>query len=179
MINDVQFEQLYNEYKNLVYNLALSYVQNTDDAADIVQETFVKIYHNYSSYNSNKSSLKTWIYRIAINQALDHLKAKKTKKRFGFNVSLFYKETNEPIPEAISFNHPGVALEDKEALQALFSLINQLPANQKTALILTKIEDRPQKEVAAIMNISIKAVESLLQRAKQTLSKNITSSRRI
>lgn len=174
MINDVQFEKLYNEHKNLVYNLALSYVQNTDDAADIVQETFVKIYHNYQSFNNEKSSLKTWIYRITINQSLDFLKAKKTKKRFGFTITLFQKETNEPIPEAISFHHPGVALEDKEALQRLFHFINQLPNNQKTALILTKIEDRPQKEVAEIMNISVKAVESLLQRAKQTLSKKLT-----
>lgn len=173
MINDVQFEKLYKAYNKLVYNLALSYVQNTADAADIVQETFVKIYHNYQSFNSEKSSLKTWVYRITINQSLDFLKAKRTKKRFGFNVTLFHKETNEPIPEAISFNHPGVALEDKEALQHLFHLINQLPDNQKTALILTKVEDRPQKEVAEIMNMSVKAVESLLQRAKQTLSKKL------
>ena len=64
-------------------------------------------------------------------------------------------------------------MEDKEALDALFMVINQLPDNQKTALILHKIEQKTQAEVAEIMNLSPKAVESLVQRAKSSLSKNI------
>jgi RNA polymerase sigma-70 factor (ECF subfamily) len=69
------------------------------------------------------------------------------------------------------YNHPGIELEDKEALKLLFNKINLLPDNQKTAIILAKIEDKSIKEVAEIMEISIKAVESLLQRAKMNLTK--------
>ena len=66
-----------------------------------------------------------------------------------------------------------MALEDKEAIQRLFSLIDTLPDKQRTALILTKIDDRSVKEVAEIMQLSPKAVESLLQRAKENFSKKL------
>jgi len=173
MLNNSEFEGIYEEFKNLVYNLSLSYVHNQEDAQDITQEVFVKIYQRYATYNPAAASLKTWVYQIAINQNLDFIKARKTKKRFGFITSLFYAETNEPIEEVGHFDHPGVILEDKEELQILFDIIDTLPDNQRTALILSKIEDRPQKEVAEIMNLSVKAVESLLQRAKQTISKKL------
>lgn len=173
MRDESQFKAVYDEFNKLVFNLALSYVQHADDAQDITQEVFVKIYQHYEKHDAATASMKTWIYKITINHCLDFLRSKKTKKRFGFISSLFSPVTNEPVAEAVQFYHPGVAAEDKEDLQQLFCLINELPGNQKTALILTKIEDRPQVEVAEIMGTSIKAVESLLQRAKQTLAKKL------
>ena len=167
------FKDIYQEYKNLVYNLSLSYVQNTADAEDITQEVFVKVYQNLHKYDPATASLKTWIYRITINQNLDFLKAQNTKKRFGFITSLFRPDGNETSIETESYDHPGVALEDKEELHGLFKLINTLPDQQKTVLILLKIEDRSQKEVAQIMGLGVKAVESLFQRAKLSLSKKM------
>lgn len=176
MPDELQFESLYNEHKNLVYNLCLQYVLNAEDAQDITQEVFVKVYQHYHQYNPAAASLKTWIYRIAINQCLDFLKARKTKKRLGFISSLFKHGSNEPVEVAAPINHPGIESENKEALQSLLLIIQSLPENQQTAIILSKIEDRPQKEVAEIMNTSVKAVESLLQRAKQTIQKKLTGS---
>jgi RNA polymerase sigma-70 factor, ECF subfamily len=175
MINESHFESIYNEHKNLVYNMCLHYVLNTDDAQDITQEVFVKVYQRHHQYNAEAASLKTWICRIAINHCLDFLKSKKSKKRFGVLSSLFHPDSNEPISEAITINHPGIDTEDKETLQNLLQIIYTLPENQKTAIILCKIEDRPQKEVAEIMHTSLKAVESLLQRAKQTIQKKLTT----
>ena len=176
MPDELNFELLYSEHKNLVYNLCLQYVLNAEDAQDITQEVFVKVYQHYHQYNPAAASLKTWIYRITINQCLDFLKARKTKKRFGLISSLFKQESNEPVDSAAHFNHPGIESENKEALQNLLQIIQYLPENQKTAIILSKIDDRPQKEVAEIMNTSVKAVESLLQRAKQTIQKKLTES---
>jgi RNA polymerase sigma-70 factor, ECF subfamily len=173
MTNEAHFDNIYNEHKIIVFNICLHYVLNAEDAQDITQETFVKVYQKYDLYNAEAASLKTWICRIAINNCLDFLKAKKSKKRFGFLSALFHSDSNEPIRDAIDINHPGIETEDKEALQSLLQIIYTLPDNQKTAIILTKIEDRPQKEVAEIMNISLKAVESLLQRAKQTIQKKL------
>ncbi len=174
MTDEMQFESLYNEYKNLVYNMCLHYVLNAEDAQDVTQEVFVKVYQRYGRYDQSLSSLKTWICRIAINQSLDYLKSKKTKKRFGFLTSLFHPETEEPIELPQSIDHPGIQAEDKEALEKLLQIIYTLPGNQKTVIILSKIEDRSQKEVAEIMNISAKAVESLIQRAKQNIQKKLT-----
>ena len=173
MQNEIQFRAVYDDYKQLVYNLALSYLQHAEDAQDITQEVFVKIYLHFEKHDPAAASLKTWIYQITINHCLDFIRSKKSKKRFGFISSLFNSETNEPITDAAHFNHPGIAAEDKEELQQLLKLVNELPENQKTALILVRIEDRTQKEVAEIMNTSVKAVESLLQRAKQGLAKKL------
>ena len=171
---DQQFESIYNEHKNLVFNMCLHYVLNPEDAADITQEVFVKVHERYHQYDSAAASLKTWICRIAINHSLDFLKSKKTKKRFGFMSSLFHPETNEQIESVLQVNHPGIEAEDKEGINNLLLIIYALPENQKTAIILSKIEDRAQKEVAEIMNTSVKAVESLIQRAKQTIQKKLT-----
>ena len=158
----------------MVYNLSLHYVQNVEDAQEITQDVFVIIYQSLDAFEE-KSSLKTWIYRITITKSLDFIKARQRKKRFAFITSLFFDDSNDlkhnPTDE---HNHPGVQLEDKEALAILFNHINQLPDNQKTALILHKIEQKSQVEVAEIMNLSPGAVESLIHRAKTNLSKKIT-----
>ncbi len=172
-MNDLDFENIYDTYKKTVYNVCLHYVLNSEDAQDVTQEVFVKIHQHYHKFNAASASLKTWIYRIAINHCLDFLKSKKTKKRFGFINGLFHQDSGEPLNEVATINHPGTESEDKEALDNLLRIIYALPENQKTAIILSKIEDRPQKEVAEIMNTSLKAVESLLQRAKQSIQKRL------
>ena len=67
-------------YQDMVYNTALSIVQNADDADDITQEVFVQVYLSINSFKG-ESKLSTWLYRIAISKALDHEKKKKRKKR--------------------------------------------------------------------------------------------------
>ena len=169
------FEDLYEQHKNRVYNLALHYTQNVEDAQEITQDVFVAAHQSLNSFKEN-AGISTWLYRIAVNKCLDFLKAKNRKKRFAFLTSLFFDDTNNLKHNPPELNHPGVLLEDKEALNILFKKINELPDNQKTALILHKIEQKPQAEVAEIMNLSAKAVESLIQRAKTNLSKNLNRS---
>lgn len=168
----MQFEDLYNEHKRLVYNLALQYVQNIEDAEEITQDVFVSVYEKMETFRQ-ESKYSTWLYRITINKSLDFIKAKKRQKRFSFFTSLFNQETGEVKHNVSDFNHPGVLMEEKEQLKKLFTLINELPDNQKTALILMKIEEKTQIETAEIMNMTPKAVESLVQRAKTNLSKKL------
>ncbi len=172
----MKFEDIYFTHKNLVYNLALQYVQNAEDAQEIAQDVFVAVYNMIDSFRG-ESSISTWVYRITINKSLDYLKAKKRKKRFAYITSIFYNDNNELNFDTPNFNHPGVLLEDKEALEHLFALINQLSDNQRTVLILSKIEQKSQQEIAEIMSLSVKAVESLLQRAKANLLNNIQKKR--
>jgi len=150
----------------MVYNLAVNYVQHTEDAQEITQDVFVSIYRSMDKFE-NRASISTWIYRITINRCLDVLKARKRKKRLGFLVSIFDSTAGADPP---SFDHPGIKMEQKEVMRQLFDYINELPPNQKTALLLTKTEQMSQADVAAIMGITPKAVESLVQRAKANLT---------
>ena len=118
----------------MVYNLCLHYLQQAQDAEEITQDVFVKVYQKRASFQG-KSSMKTWIYRIAVNQCLDFLKAQKRQKRLMMIKSIFGVDA-EKMRELPDFNHPGALLEGKEALGALFGKINQLPPQQKTAFIL-------------------------------------------
>lgn len=121
----------------------------------------------------NEATLKTWVYSIALNKSKDFLKYKSRKKRSGKIISINKPDGDESAPyfEPSNFIHPGIELESKEQMDILFGAINQLPENQKTALILAKLDKIPQKEIADIMDLSLKAVESLLTRAKSNLRK--------
>lgn len=178
----MNLEELYTKHSKQVFNLAIQYVQNQEDAEEITQDVFVKVHNNFESFK-NESKISTWIYRITINTSLDYIKAKKRKKRFGIFTSLFHQDSNslsshsgEVKYESPSFDHPGVAMEQKEATAKIFQYINELPENQKTALILNKIEYQSQAEIAEIMELTPKAVESLIQRAKANLEKKLNVS---
>lgn len=162
-------ELLYEKHAKQVYNLALQYVQNVSDAEEITQDVFLAAYKALDKFR-NESNHGTWLYRITINKSLDFLKAKKRKKRFFW----FTGELTEN--DSVEMNHPGVLIENQEGTAFIFSCINELPGNQKTALILHKIEQLPLAEIAVIMELSPKAVESLVQRAKTNLLKKIDGS---
>jgi RNA polymerase sigma-70 factor (ECF subfamily) len=164
------FPEVYEKHQHLAYNLCLNYLQNRQEAEEAAQDVFVKVHAKLPGFEG-KSSLKTWIYRIAVNHCLDVLKARKRQKRFAFITGLFGEEEKNHL-QLSDFNHPGVLLEDRESLETLFGKINRLPDNQKTALLLRYLDDLPQREIAEVMQLSEKAVESLLQRAKQQLRKS-------
>jgi RNA polymerase sigma-70 factor (ECF subfamily) len=166
------FEEIYNNHKKLVYNLALHYVNNTEDAEEITQDVFVKIYEKIPHFN-HQSSIKTWIYRITINQSLDFIKAKQRKKNWFLFSNLRTDEAKQSLNVA-DISHPGIDLEQKEAVEKILKSITLLKEEQKTVLILLKIEGLSQAETSEIMKISTKAVESLFQRAKSNLKQILT-----
>jgi len=170
--NEYNLQQLVETYKRLVFNTAINFLQHREEAEDITQEVFIEVYQSLSKFKE-QSTISTWIYRITVNKCLDHLRAKKRQKRFGFLTGLFHPESGEELREISHFDHPGIEIEKKEKARFLFKAIEGLPENQKTAFILWHIEELPQKEIAEIMQSSVKAVESLLQRAKANLRKEL------
>lgn len=157
------FRALYNAHSTKVFNTALSYLKSEDAAQDVTQDVFVKINKSLVGFKTD-SSLGTWVYRITINTCLNYLNKQKR---------LVLLEWNSGGNEIVDFIHPGVVLENKEASMALYSALDTLPDSQKTAFILSFIEDLPRQEVADIMETSLKAVESLLQRAKVKMRKKL------
>lgn len=152
--------------------MALSYVQLRPEAEELTQDVFVEIYQSAEKFAGN-AALSTWVYRITVNKCLDFLRYQKRQKRFAALKSLFWGETGELRYDPPDFDHPGVLLERQEAARLLFGAIRQLPEAQQTAFILSYVEDLPQAEVADVMGLSRKAVESLLQRAKANLRKRL------
>lgn len=157
--NAEAFQCFYELFSSKVYNTAISYAQNEQDAEEITQDVFTKIFRSANQFKGN-SKVSTWVYRITVNTSLNFLKH---KKRFSFlSFGLDKKDQSD-------FDHPGILLENQENAKLLFKVIDTLPDKQKTAFILSFVEELPRQEVADIMEMSLKALESLLQRAKANL----------
>jgi RNA polymerase sigma-70 factor (ECF subfamily) len=171
----MNLSEIYQLYGSMVYNLALQYTQNVEDAEEITQDVFLIVHEKIDSFRG-EASLKTWIYRLSINKSLDYIKAKKSKKRWSFFSSGRVDAGEIEIPDQ-GFNHPGVEMEQRESMEHLFKLINQLSENQKTVIILLKVDGLTMEEVGDIMELSYKAVESLFQRAKKNLKILIENSK--
>ena len=161
------FEELIDIYKDRVYNTSLSILHNPSDAEDISQEVFAEIFLSVKFFRK-ESKLSTWIYRITITKSLDHIRRMRRRKRLVYYTTLF-GDKGELLYDAPDFVHPGIKAENKELANALFRAISKLPENQKIAFTLNKTENLNYGEIAAVMNISVSAVESLLFRAKKNL----------
>ncbi|MFN6243677.1 MAG: RNA polymerase sigma factor, partial [Bacteroidota bacterium] len=140
------------------------------DAEDVAQEVFIQVFRSIGTFKS-EAKLSTWIYRITTTRALDLLRARKSKKRFGLLKRLWETEEESPVENISDFNHPGVSLERKEEAAQLITAIAQLPENQKVAFVLHKLEGLSYLEIAEVMGNTLPAVESLMHRARLNLRK--------
>ena len=154
---------MYELYKERVFNVALSYIKNIPDAEEITQDVFVTIFRKAHQFKG-LSKVSTWIYSITINKVINQVRKNKRKPT----------NTEDVMTIVVTdFVHPGVLLENKELSKYLFKAIDTLVEKQQTAFILSYIEGLPRKEVAAIMDTTLKSVEGLLQRAKANLKHEI------
>lgn len=166
--DETAFKDLVEIHQRLVFNTALGLLQNRDDADDVAQEVFIKVYQCINNFKG-KSKFSTWLYRITIAKSLDFLRSKKRKRRFAFLFSLFDHESDKSIRPPANFMPPDIAFEKKERAAVLFKAIDRLPDKQKTAFTLHNIEGLSYKEITEIMHTTLSSVESLIHRAKQNL----------
>lgn len=163
--DQVAFRTFYDLFSKQVYNTALSYTQREEDAKEITQDVFTSVFRKAATFRS-EAKVSTWVYRITINTALNALKR---RQRFSL------LRGSEQDYDQADFDHPGVLLENREAARTLFRSITSLGDQQKTAFLLSYVDELPRQEVADIMGVSLKAVESLLQRAKKNLRTKLAS----
>jgi len=164
------FRQLVETWKDMVYNTVLGIVQHEADAEDVAQEVFVQVYQSIGSFRGD-AKLSTWLYRIAVTKALDHVKKRNRKKRWGRVYSLFGDKDESIHNAAPDFHHPGVQLDNKERAAVLFKALDRLPDRQKAVFVLSKLEGLPAKEIGEVMDMNAATVEGLMHRAKANLRK--------
>ena len=133
------FDELVIKYQSPIYYLILRIIGHSEEAADIAQNTFVRVYQKLHSFRG-KASFKTWLYRIAINLSKNYLREKMKKERLPSLQDTGGVEENK-VEEMIA----------KERSQMVREALFQLPERQKLALILRIYEELPYKEIARIM----------------------------
>lgn len=166
--NESAFRWLVENYRNRVFHTVLNILQDSKEAEDAAQETFIQVFESVNSFKE-ESSLATWIYRIAVRKALDKLRRRKTRQRLHQLLPWWMPEENKSKDEL--FYHPGIVAENKEKAAVLFKAIESLPEKQKLAFMLIKVQGMNYDEACSIMGQNIKAVESLITRARSNLQK--------
>ena len=167
--NEPAFRWLVEHYRNRVFHTVLNMLQDSKEAEDAAQETFIQVFESIKNFKE-ESSLSTWIYRIATRKALDKIRRRKTRQKLHKLLPWWMpeeKKTNE------TFHHPGIAAENKEKAAILFEAIESLPEKQRVAFTLIKVQGMNYEEACEILQQNIKAVESLISRAKVNLQKKL------
>ena len=153
------FEVIYKATAGFVYNVAYRIVRNTQDAEEVTQEVFLKVYHKLKGFRL-ESSLKTWIYRITVNCAINRFKKKAREK----NRKDEYYENLNPWQ---AFNEsPAGSHRRKEMIEMFLNILNP---DQRVCVVLRSIEGLSYREIAETLRISINTVRSRLKRAREKL----------
>jgi RNA polymerase sigma-70 factor (ECF subfamily) len=168
----MDIDQIIDEYYRKVYKLCLFYLENKEEAEDIVQEIFLKVLKKKSTFKE-QSGVYTWIYRIAVNTILNHIKRKKIVQFISFENFKNAKDS-ELASEA---PNQAVKLEQEELknieIKKLEKSIDRLSAREKTAFYLFYYENLKQKKIAKIMHTSVSAVESLVHKSMKKIRKEM------
>ncbi len=160
--NHEAFAALVNRHSKRFYSIAYRIVFNREDAEDIVQEAFLKLWNGPGLWNQSKGAkFTTWFYRIVTNLCLDH---NKKKKPLTLSEDLHLTDKN-PGQEVLS--------NEKQKQGLLERFIKELPERQQLALNLCFYEGLSNKEAAKIMDMKVKALQSLIMRAKMTLKEKV------
>lgn len=164
------FRLLVLNYQDRVYYSVLNILHNAGEAEDTAQETFIQVFESINGFKE-ESSLGTWIYRIAIRKALEKIRKQKNRQRLHSIVPWWMPSEDKSI-DAVYLN-PGIKNEHKEKATLIFKAISELPINQRIAFTLIRVQGMKYEEASEIMQISIKAIESLLSRAKENLKNKL------
>ncbi len=162
------FELLIESYQKKIFNIAFRMLGNQEDALDVTQEVFIKIYKSISSFKE-ESSLSTWIYRIATNVCLDELRKRKKTKMVSMDspIQLNGGEINVQMQD--QGLHPDELIEQKELKTQIKKAINCLKDEHKIVIILRDINGYSYEEISKIMECSLGTVKSRINRARNSL----------
>ena len=159
------FDYLYNTYAEKVYQLAYRYFNSPDDASDIVQETFIRIYKSISGYRGD-AQFSTWVYRIATNLCYDELRRRKKRQEDSFDADIETEKgsiAREIVDDGPS---PHEKAESAERIRYLMEKLSFLPKEQRASVILRDIHGYSYQEIAEIQNCSLGTVKSRISRGR-------------
>ncbi len=167
------FDLLVLKYQHKIVNLVSRYIRDADEALDVAQEAFIKAYRALPRFRGD-SAFYTWLYRIAVNTAKNHLVA--TKRRpMEYDLDLQDPDQYEMHARLNTTDTPeAVALKDETQAEINRS-INALPADLRTAIILREIDGMSYEEIAQTMECPVGTVRSRIFRAREAIAKGIAS----
>lgn len=162
--NTSLYEIIVKRYNQRLFRIQKTYITDDDEIKDVLQKTYIKTYDKLNSFKNN-SAFSTWLTRIAINEALMHIRKEKQFKNVSIDehCSVHHSHDNNPEEELI-LNEKKKSIDDA---------INDLPTDFKSVFIMRELESMSTKEVSETLNITESNVKIRLKRAKEKLQNHI------
>lgn len=160
--------ELVTEHQRMVYQLSLNLLGDHNEALDLSQEVFLRVFRTIHGFRG-QSALRTWMYRIVVNQARNRQRWWRRRYR-AQQVSLDdHIRAHGELPERENGGAPDRLLDQKQVAERIRLALERLPFDQKTALVLREIDGLSYEEIGFSLGIAVGTVKSRLARARETL----------
>ncbi len=169
--DETAYRQLLENYRGAIFNLLFKMVRNKEETEDLVQEAFIKAFKALPSFNE-EYAFSTWLYKIAINNCIDHMR-KKRLKTYSINKPVRSKdgELDREFPDTSM--SPDKELLHDERTRLIETAIDELPENYKTAILLRHRDEKSYEEIAQLLDIPLGTVKARIFRAREMLKKRL------
>lgn len=165
------FDALVIKYQFKVVNLVTRFVKDDDEAQDVAQEAFIKAYRGLAKFRGD-SAFYTWLYRIAINTAKNHL-VSQSRKSPAYAVDIDDAEHMESATALKEIGTPEGKMLTSEIESTVYRVIKELPEDLKTTITLRELEGMSYEEIANVMECPVGTVRSRIFRARETIDKQL------
>jgi len=166
------FRTLFERYHRRAFALAFGVVRNQDDALDVVQDAFIKA-HKYLDNFEGSSSFFTWLYRIVMNLAIDHLRKHRRIKPVELDEARIENDADDSLLPRILGGNPGRALMDKQIRSRIDLALEELSDNHRAVLVMRELEGLSYEEMAQAMSCSKGTIMSRLFHARRNMQKRL------
>jgi len=170
--DDAAWETIVNMYAKRIYNLGYRYTGRREEAEDLTQEIFIRVYQNLNSFRSDAGNFQSWVLRVGRNLIIDHYRQSRR-----FQQSAGSEEMEEMKLEDDKLPNPHRMIEQDEASRFLQDGLQSLPPELKEAIILRDLEGMAYQEIAGLLGIPEGTVKSRINRGRIELAKLLSKRR--
>ncbi len=163
------WQQLIEEQQNYVYSIAFSLMRRPEDAADLTQEAFLRLYQVIGSFRG-ETRFTTWLYRLVVNLGLDVLRRRGRRKE-----AILDDETID-VPDADPLVDPATIADRAETAARVRSALNDLPTAYRLALTLYYFQELRYEEIATVLNLPLNTVKAHIRRGRLALASRLGAS---
>jgi RNA polymerase sigma-70 factor (ECF subfamily) len=163
------FELLVSKYQRKIFRLLSRFIRDSAEIEDVAQEAFIKAYRALPNFRG-ESAFYTWLYRIAINTAKNHLVAQRRRAPTSTETEVEDAENFDDADQLRDVNTPESMMQSRQVGEAVNRAIEKLPEDLRTAIVLRELEGLSYEEIAESMNCPIGTVRSRIFRAREAIA---------
>jgi RNA polymerase sigma-70 factor (ECF subfamily) len=162
------FRELFERYHRRAFAVALGVVKNQQDALDIVQDAFVKVYKHIDGFQGS-SSFYTWLYRIIMNLSIDHIRKNRRTTEFDDRVEHNANDAAEMVSPSLENSNPRKNVDRKELSEQIQQALNTLPEYHRAVILLREVEGMSYEEMSKVLKVPKGTIMSRLFHARRKM----------